>query len=485
MVIRLNLHTASDAIHTPSEPSTASHHSILASSPTSSSSHTVAPPILTTEAKDSLPTITQTLITRLLSSASPHTGLLPALGYWQTANAYTATALHDIWSVKPRRGSLRPPGPHPNIPLLQHLLSLILHHIPHCINDFNDDTLWYALLLLHLYTATGEGKYLVICREIYKHVRRFVLPRGARDAKGRDVEGAVLWKSIGEGGEGGCREVNSITTGLWGEFCGLLAVIQLEERKGQGHGDGYGNGEGDGTGIEPGDERSAIPGPEQLVEQAMTSVGFVLATLFRPEELLVLDTLKLDTGEVVEWTFTYTTAQTVAGCIAIHSAALALPDSSVGEEGRQKNQRKRADSLLVLAVWMIESAMRRREWVEDGVLAEYSAYGPGTHDAEENNDAVGFKSVLIRTIGKMYDYLRRLRDEEVEVDGLHRREKDMMLEKMKRFAETTFESVRRFREDDEGRYGPWWAGPRGRSTMHSNMAVMDLMAVMRLMNRDD
>ncbi|KAF4551243.1 Hypothetical protein D9617_14g077000 [Elsinoe fawcettii] len=408
---------------------------------------------------DSLPSITQEAISVLLLSSSDSNGEINGLGYWQTANAYTAIALHDIWS---HQGT--------NIPFLQTQLSKILNNHKHCINEFNDDTLWYTQLLLHLYTATSDPRYLSVCLSIHAHVTHYILPPSSHDARGRAVSGAVLWKS------GPCREVNSITTALWAEFCAHLAVLCPLDLK---H-----------------DTLPSLPSSASLLAQAQQSITFIFSTLYRRADQVVLDTLRLDTGEVVDWTFTYTTAQTIAACVALHSAVAALPDVFLeapspdhDSEGKETQQR-RADALLILALRMLSAALRRPGWVqqpgenEEGVLTEYSAYGPANHPDARNDDAVGFKSVLVRTVGKVYSYLCTLLLETTEVHGMSLQEMASLREELKVFVRRTYQSISRNNVNDIGQYGPWWAGPSAPSTGHSQMAVLDVMACMKLMNHD-
>ncbi|TKX25734.1 hypothetical protein C1H76_2013 [Elsinoe australis] len=422
---------------------------------------------------DTLPAIAQQAISVLLLSTDQSSGQISGLGYWQTANAYTAIALHDLWSTSSHVPS--PPNHPHNIPLIHNNLRTILSRNPHCINNFNDDTLWYAHLLLllsapssRLPSAVGSNDYLIHCHEIHKHISRFVLPPGSRDVQGRDVSASVLWKSDND-----CKEVNSITTSLWAEFCARLAyAASSQETEARGE-------EGRDAAREGGREGGRAVG---LVEQAMGSLDFVFRCLYDREEDVVYDTLKLETGEVVRWCFSYTTGQTIAGCVAVHEAVSKLTLKSGEEKTRAGEERKRkADELLGLAMAMARQAVRRKDWVQDGVVVEYGAYGPENHKAWENDDAVGFKSVLVRSLAKLWKYLRKL-EGDVEVEGVGAREMVELREDIERVVRTTYDSLQANCTNGIGQWGPWWAGPMDMSTCHSQMAVLDVMAVMRLMN---
>ncbi|PSK43030.1 hypothetical protein B9Z65_6984 [Elsinoe australis] len=428
--------------------------------PAQSASDTATPPISTPwphRPDETLPAITQQAISVLLLSTDPHSGQISGLGYWQTANAYSAIALHDIWSSSCS-----------NLPSMHKNLRTILSRNPHCINNFNDDTLWYAHLLLLLSapssplpSAIGSNDYLTHCHEIHKHISRFVLPPGTRDVQGRDVSASVLWKSDND-----CREVNSITTSLWAEFCARLAcAASSQDTEGR-------EGEGRDAAREGGWEGDRAV---RLVEQAMASLDFVFRYLYDRDEDVVYDTLKLETGEVVRWCFSYTTGQTIAGCVAVHEAVRAL-GGKFGDERRRK-----ANEFLVLAMRMAGKTVRRREWIQDGVVVEYGAYGPENHKAWENDDAVGFKSVLVRSLGKLWKYLRKMTEEDGRVEGVGPREMVDLCDDIDRIVRRTYGSLQTNCTNGIGQYGPWWTGPMDMSTCHSQMAVLDVMAVMRLM----
>ncbi|PNS19237.1 hypothetical protein CAC42_2414 [Sphaceloma murrayae] len=410
---------------------------------------------------NTLPSLTQHAISVLFLSLDRSTGSVHGLGYWQVANAYTAIALHDTYS-----GDV----PGRNLGVVRGQVDAVVRRTGDCVNEFCDDSLWWGHLLLLLLVRSGEWRrgYERVCARIYRHVAAWVMPEGTRDGGGRDVGGAVLWKATG-----GCREVNSITTALWAEYCAGLALLGLQRSEGT-------------VGGEQEPEGFGVPDARVLIDQAMDSLDCIFRCLYDEEEAVVYDTIRLDAGERVDWTFTYTTGQTISACVALHRAVRTMRSRS-GHDSTAKDRERMAksDTLLRVAIRMARKAMARPQWVEGsmsrapGVLSEYGAYGPENHKAWQNDDAVGFKSVLVRSLGKMLGYSRDLCQ---DASGRTGQELSGLCEAIERFIKDTYNSLEANCTNGTGQYGPWWAGPMDMSTCHSQMAVLDVMAVMRLMH---
>ena len=263
-------------------------------------------------------------------------GEMGGIGWWQSANGYTAMALHDLWSG----------GDHNYDSLATAVRQCEAQH-KDLINVFNDDTLWWAMLCLHLYSIKGDNWFLERAQTIWKHVIRNACKRGAVYFEGRDMEGAVFWTTKPDE-----EQINAISTGLFAELSVRLALITNAKTRDTG-----------------------IP-KEEYVEAARCSLGWILRCRYRPRQGIVLDHIKLMQGKAVDWIFTYNTGVTLGVCALLFEIT----------------QEK---AYLTLALHMAFKAMTRtgpRGWVEDdGVLTEKHAYGRGTHDPWKSNDAVGFK----------------------------------------------------------------------------------------------
>ncbi|GAB7347222.1 hypothetical protein MBLNU459_g3325t1 [Dothideomycetes sp. NU459] len=350
-------------------------------------------------------------------------GEIGGIGYWQTANGYTAIALHDAWSRTQH-----------NTPVLRDMLSKVGRHHHDYINEFNDDTLWWAQCLLDLSKTVPEHGFLETTYRIWTHVDKSMLRRGQATVRGMDMEGAVMWTT-----RPGEDQTNAITTGLFSELSARLAAVGAFGRQ-----------------------------RAQLLDAAETSFDWVVRCRYRgAPECIVLDTIKLKSQECVDWAFTYTTGQAIAAAAALYTA---LSGGGGGDQHQHQQQsRKPAATYLALACDMARQAMQRPAWVEaDGTLTEHGAYGRGNHDEWKNDDAVGFKSVLLRSLAKLYGVLEAARQE----PDLRR--------SIAAFVQRQYDSLQRRNTNGKGQYGPWWAGPMALPTSHSQLAALDVMAAIHL-----
>lgn len=354
--------------------------------------------------------ITQQAINVFLLSKQDD-GQIKGIGYWQTANGYTAILQHDLWSNSSH-----------NIKTIRDLLYKVEYLHSDFINEFNDDTLWWAICLLSLYDLTHDRTYMNKAAKLWLHVSHSIVQRGQNTVHGMDMAGGVFWTT-----RPGEDQLNAITTGLFAELSALLAALPS-----------------------PDYPSFHLPAPQTLLQAAKTSLDWIFRCRYRQHDAIVLDTIKLNTHELIDWTFTYTTGQTIAACAALFAAT---GDST----------------FLSLAEPMARHAMTRPGWVSaEGVLTEEGAYGPGNHDPAKNNDAVGFKSVLVRGLAKLHRVLVQ-HDRNPEVRDA-----------IRAFVWTNFESLVKTNTNGKGQYGPWWAGPMALPTSHSQLAVLDVMAAVRL-----
>ena len=348
-------------------------------------------------------------------------GEMGGIGWWQSANGYTAMALHDLWSKDPH-----------NYEELRIAIRQCEKRHQDLINVFNDDTLWWAMLCLHMFSIKGEHQFLQTAQVIWKHVRRSVCKKGAVYFEGKDMEGAVFWTTKPHE-----EQINAISTGLFAELSVRLALIMRTAKSGD-----------------------LDVSKEDYLEAARCSLGWILRCRYRPQQGVVLDHIKLKQGKAVDWVFTYNTGVALGVCALLYEVT-------------------RDEAYLTLAIHMAYKAMTRtgpRGWVEDdGVLTEKHAYGRGTHDPWKSNDAVGFKAVLIRQLCTLYNVIDRMeRPDNTNLD---------LKNMIRHFMNINFRSQLDRNTNGNGQYGPWWAGPFECPTSHSQMAALDVMAAMRLVNR--
>ncbi|THY98611.1 hypothetical protein D6C92_02774 [Aureobasidium pullulans] len=263
--------------------------------------------------------------------------------------------------------------------------------------------------------------------KIWQHVRRSMLSPGQAKVRDMDMAGAVMWTTRPNE-----DQVNAISTGLFSELSARLALLQ-----------------------KPGRETA------EMLDAAEKSFAWIERCRYRSNECIVLDTIKLKSQECVDWTFTYCTGQAIAAATAIFATL------SFGQQGSQCN--KSPHEYLSLACNMARKAICRNGWVEkDGILTEAGAYGKGNHEPWKNDDAVGFKSVLLRSLAKL---LKVLRDTNQEPDLQYQ---------LTKFIKKQFDSSQKNNTNGNNQYGPWWAGPMEMPTSHSQMAALDIMAAIHL-----
>lgn len=374
-----------------------------------------------------LGSITQRSIDVYLMSKQPN-GEMGGIGWWQSANGYTAIALHDLYSNSKQ-----------NYAILATALRECEKRKPGFFNEFNDDTLWWALCSLHLYNIGGDDWFLEKARRVWIHVKEVggVCGRGQMRFRGMDMEGGCYWKTTKD-----CEQINSISTGLFAELSVRLALV--ESTASSKH-----------RLFDPFFKRNAVSFND-YIETARCSLGWILRCRYRAEEAIVLDNIMLKRQEARNWTFTYTTGVAIGVCALLYEATT---DSEY----------------LELACTMANKAMRRRGWVEDnGVLTEHGAYGKGNHEPWKNSDAVGFKAVLVRHLATLYGVVRRTASVEE-----HARETADLI---KTFVNVNQQSQLERNTNGNGQYGPWWNGPFEMPTSHSQMAVLDVMTAAALVN---
>ncbi|EXJ85174.1 hypothetical protein A1O3_05849 [Capronia epimyces CBS 606.96] len=407
---------------------------------------------------------TQVAIDVFLASKQAN-GQISGLGYWQVANGYTAIALHDSWT-----------NTSGNVEVLNELLTEVEANQTDCIDDFNDDSMWWGIFLLDMYDLTRDSHHLAVAQNIWAHVREYVIPPGKYVINGTDMEGGVMWSN-----KNNETQVNAITAGLFSELSARLALTLAPA---------------------PGSASASVPAMvppdgsgshrQEFLDHAIFSLFWILRCRYVPAQYLVLDHIDLETGQSFDWTFTYNTGQAIAASIAVydamkqvqpqpqtrptaptHSNVAGLSPSTYPPTHSNiaaLSPSPSTDTYLDLACQMARHAMTRESWIDpDGTLTERAAYPgspPNQKSAAENDDAVGFKAVLVRSLAKLYRILSR--------DCLYPDVQDQLV----RFIAWQFQSLqeRDTTANGTGQYGPWWAGPMDLPTSHSQLAALDVMA---------
>ncbi|KAK4997119.1 hypothetical protein LTR66_003407 [Elasticomyces elasticus] len=401
---------------------------------------------------------TQRAIDVFLASKKPD-GQVGGIGHWQAANGYTAIALHDLWSHSDRNRQVI-------IGALHEVESYHRGAHENLINEFNDDTLWWGLCCIAAYRAYGgeDGRWcLQQARNIWRHVAKSQVGKGWYAVNGMDMEGGVFWSKRPEE-----DNLNAITTGLFAELGAELAsidgVYQYENGNLQqqqnvaeeshkhsgflgklGHGLKSRLNEQHASRTEP---------PLTYLSSSHLALTWILRCRYREDEAIVTDTIKLKNAEFVDWTFTYNTGAAIGACVALSQAT--------GDRQYRDHACHMAEQSIVRPGWVTQGP-------EGGVLVE-GCYHKERYGNEpwKNDDAVGFKSVLLRNIVKLLLHLQ-------ETNGI-RRAQDCLQERVRVFVHSNWKSLQENNTNGNGQYGPWWDGPMALPTSHSQLAVLDVMA---------
>ncbi|KAJ9616137.1 hypothetical protein H2204_014081 [Knufia peltigerae] len=344
-------------------------------------------------------------------------GQIAGITWWQTANGYTAIALHDAWSHRST-----------NTGQLDELVSKVQNGTEDCINDYNDDSMWWAMGLLELYEVTQDVQHLTVVEAIWSHVVPYMISPGQIIINSVDMAGGVLWTDLSNE-----TQVNSITTGLFSELSARLST-QTE--------DAYAR--------------------NLLLEYAILSMDWIYRCRYIADDFLVLDHIDIQTGETFDANYTYNTGQAIAASIAIYDAV--GKNDTAGSSSSSAVMQMYLDQACLMAMY----SMNRTNWVDrDGTLTERDAYprlGGDPLSAWQDDDAVGFKAILLRNLVKLYKILKR--------DGIDVGLQDEIVE----FVQHQFWSLQDRDTNGHGQYGPWWAGPMDVVTSHSQLAALDVMA---------
>lgn len=394
-----------------------------------------------------MPQVTQRAIDMFMRSAVPSGGM-GGISWWQTANGYTAMALHDLWSHRSMQNYER---------LAQCVKGCDKLH-KDFINEFNDDSLWWGMLCLDLYALGGDVWFLEKAQGMWEYMRRrgCVIKRGEHQFREWDMEGGVFWTT-----REGDFQINSITTGLYAELSARLAVIHRQQQ-------GAGGGESkerhprfgklmDAVGMSHGSHSIKPASHSDYLETAKCSLAWILRVMYKPKEGIVTDNILLKKGEKRDWTFSYLTGTAIAACAGLYEAT--------GEM-----------EYLKLAIHMAHKGLKNLGWVEkDGVLTEHGQWRKGQNDPMKGNDCIGFKSVFMRHMGTLYEAIVRLNPQD---EAAHREARWI-----KTFVNINYRTLQERNTNGNGQYGPWWKGPFECPTSQSQMAMLDVMAAVRLVNR--
>lgn len=287
-------------------------------------------------------------IANLLTRLNPATETFGGLSWWQSANAYSAAiALDALAPDKPAR-----PAANKLASSLENLLAIGCpnQRQPHGLrNEYNDDSLWWALACTDAYQAYGRRPgFLAEAKRIWRWVNDTSVVFGADTGYGCGMprtqplsaecalHGGVYWTTLPHNGY-----VNSITTGLF-----MLLSARLHE-------------------VEP---------AARYLQAAATAAAWLRAhTLDAATGLVTADGVDGPSCKVRPGAYSYNTA--------VYLSALAALFRATGDA-----------AWLAQASHTASSAMATPHWTDGhGRITE-------ARGAAANSDGVGFRAVLLRSL---------------------------------------------------------------------------------------
>ncbi|KAF2720340.1 hypothetical protein K431DRAFT_285826 [Polychaeton citri CBS 116435] len=331
-----------------------------------------------------------------------------------------------------------------------------------------------------MYSIASDVWYLEQARGVWRHIRisGSVCGRDQVRFRDMDMEGGCYWTT-----RPGEEQINAVSSGLFAELSVRLALIDIDIRSDNRQQDGGGDVKspqpthphaggllsrfknaafgGSNSGSRSSGHQQRPVTTTDCLEAARRSLGWILRCRYRNDDAVVLDGFLTQKDVCNDWTFTYTTGVAIGICALMYQA---LPDE---------------DEYIMLACHMANKAMRRQGWIDQqtGVVAAEGEFGKGKHDPFENNDSIGFKSVLVRQLCTLYNVIRTVR-----AGAKHPLAKETA-DLIQTCIKVNFESQVHRNTNGIGQYGPWWPGPFESPTSHSQMAMLDVMAAIELVTR--
>ncbi|KAH7928605.1 Six-hairpin glycosidase, partial [Leucogyrophana mollusca] len=289
-------------------------------------------------------TIAQNCIDTLTAQLDTSTGSFNGIGYWQDANALSAMANQDYITHSTTNQAAVTNS-------LNSAWSLYANYDQY---GYNDDAMWWATAAYYAYRAYGDSNLLDHAIATWTHVTNYVITpadasAGSISTKNFTIEGScdgetmvggVFWRPTIDD-----TSVNSIATGLYSTLSAFLA---------------------------------SATGNSTYTNAAIASSNWIKTTNMNS------DYLALDTVDAQDCTrspstelFTYNSGKYLEGLSVL---ADVTGDSSW--------------SSLMLNV--VAASVKATAWEgSDGVITEGA-------DVSEDNDGVGFKSVLIRGLNEVW-----------------------------------------------------------------------------------
>ncbi|KAF8317155.1 Six-hairpin glycosidase [Clavulina sp. PMI_390] len=261
------------------------------------------------------------------------------LGYWQSANVWSALALKDLYAGTKDYESIS----------LDAVRDTIKQFPYFRYDAYNDDTLWWATAAVYQYKAYGNTDALSWAEYSWANVAPSQITGTSGHGKsftwgtcnGKSLNGAVFWTTSSND-----ASTNAITTGL---FMTLSAWLY------------------------------EATGNKDYLNAAVAAYDAINRLFYNTSTNLINDSLDVTTCSGPDWVFTYNSGKFIEGTAVL---------------GAVTGNSAYTNAALTVAV----AAMKNGPWQgSNGIITETSS---STHS--KNNDAWGFKAVYIRGLAELY-----------------------------------------------------------------------------------
>ncbi|TRM68594.1 glycoside hydrolase family 76 protein [Schizophyllum amplum] len=351
--------------------------------------------------RDERISISQAAIDAILPQLDTGNGEFSGIGYWQSGNVWASMANEDH-----RAGTTVYQGQ-----VVDQLNNVFNLHANYDQWGFNDDAMWWATAAYYAYRAYGDSTLLNYAITTWEHISTFAISQdnansGSIPTKnfgfqgscdGQSMVGGVFWKV-----DASDNGINGITTSLYSTLSAFLGEATGESR---------------------------------FIDAAIRSANWI-KNVNMNSDYLVLDTVHATdcTRSPDNWLFTYNSGKYLEGLNVLADVT--------GD-----------DAWKSLAVNVANAAMKTSAWQgSNGVITEGAS-------PNENNDGVGFKSILLRALDETYN--RRGGDNESLRILIHS------------YVCVQFNALLELAADGNN-YSSAWAGPAQGFTTWGQMAALDV-----------
>jgi len=347
----------------------------------------------------------QHAIDTLLPELNETIGYFNDLSYWQGGNVLSAMANQDQITRSPL-----------NQAVVTTYLNKAFSLYPNYSTLYNDDALWWATAAYYAYRAYGDENLLSHAIQTWEHIKTFQISEedaqhGSIPTKsfpimgsceGKTMAGGVFWRPVPDD-----TGVNSVTTG---SFLALSAYL------------------------------AELTHNPMYTDSAIAAAAW-MQTLNMNDDGLALDTISANDCSRSPATelFTYNSGKLIEG--------LSVLSDVTNDEGWQNFLLNTTTAVLYTTAWQ----------GTNGVITEGGV-------TEEDDDIVGFKSILIRALHEAW--ARNPND--AQLQGIIRSYINVQYNALMELASTQYEDTRW--------YSAAWAGPQpAEYTAWGQLAALDVL----------